>query len=106
MSLGDQVRNSQIWKSIFRHPAPRDRRNRVVVMLTNFFLHLHPVSINKQGIALSYTWCMGGITFFLFLVETVTGVLLMFYYRPTVEWAYQDIVNLRAVTTLGVLRDT
>jgi len=105
MSLGDQVRNSQIWKSIFRHPAPRDRRNRVVVMLTNFFLHLHPVSINKQGIALSYTWCMGGITFFLFLVETVTGVLLMFYYRPTVEWAYQDIVNLRAVTTLGVLRE-
>ena len=74
-------------------------------MLTNFFLHLHPVSINKQGIALSYTWCMGGITFFLFLVETVTGVLLMFYYRPTVEWAYQDIVNLRAVTTLGVLRE-
>ena len=45
-------------------------------MLTNFFLHLHPVSIKKQGIALSYTWCMGGVTFFLFLVETVTGVLL------------------------------
>ena len=54
-------------------------------MLTNFFLHLHPVSIRKQGIALSYTWCMGGVTFFLFLVETVTGVLLMFYYRPTLE---------------------
>ena len=40
------------------------------MMLTNFFLHLHPVSIKKQGIALSYTWCMGGATFFLFLVET------------------------------------
>ena len=75
MTLGDYIRDSQIWKSIFRHPAPYDRRNRVVVMLTNFFLHLHPVSIKKQGIALSYTWCMGGITFFLFLVETVTGVL-------------------------------
>ena len=56
-----------------RHPMPVDRRNRIVVMLTNFFLHLHPVSIKKQGIALSYTWCMGGVTFFLFLVETVTG---------------------------------
>ena len=44
-------------------------------MLTNFYLHLHPVSIKKQGIALSYTWCMGGVTFFLFLIETVTGVL-------------------------------
>ena len=80
---------------------PQDRRNRIVVMLTNFFLHLHPVSIKKQGIALSYTWCMGGVTFFLFLVETVTGVLLMFYYRPTLEWAYNDILALRDVTSLG-----
>src|SRR5205823_10910829 len=89
----------------FRHPAPRDRRNRVVVMLTNVFLHLHPVSVRKSGIALSYTWCMGGITFFLFLVETVTGVLLMFYYRPTLEHAYNDILSLRDVLTLGILRE-
>src|SRR6187431_1639116 len=104
-SLGEIVRESQIWKSIFRHPAPVDRRNRIVVMLTNFFLHLHPVSVRKQGIALSYTWCMGGTTFFLFLVETVTGVLLMFYYRPTLEHAYNDILALRDVVTLGILRE-
>src|SRR5580658_1497882 len=97
MSIGETIRNSQVWKSVFRHPMPQDRRNRIVVMLTNFFLHLHPVSIKKQGIALSYTWCMGGVTFFLFLVETVTGVLLMFYYRPTLEWAYNDILARRDV---------
>ena len=105
MSVGDWIKTSQVWKSIFRHPAPRDRRNRVVVMLTNVFLHLHPVSVRKSGIALSYTWCMGGLTFFLFLVETVTGVLLMFYYRPTLEYAYIDIQNLRDVVTLGILRE-
>ena len=105
MSIGDFIRNSQVWKSIFRHPAPRDRRNRVVVMLTNVFLHLHPVSVRKSGIDLSYTWCMGGITFFLFLVETVTGVLLMFYYRPTLEHAYHDIEALGNVVTLGILRE-
>lgn len=105
MSLGESIRNSQVWKSIFRHPAPKDRRNRVVVMLTNVFLHLHPVSVRKSGIALSYTWCMGGITFFLFLVETITGVLLMFYYRPTLEYAYNDVYDLRAVATLGILRE-
>ncbi|MGE3808389.1 MAG: cytochrome b N-terminal domain-containing protein, partial [Gemmataceae bacterium] len=64
-----------------------------------------PVSVRKSGISLSYTWCMGGITFFLFLVETVTGVLLMFYYRPTLEHAYNDILALRDVATLGVLRE-
>ena len=105
MSVGDVIRNSQIWKSIFRHPAPKDRRNRVVVMLTNVFLHLHPVSVRKSGINLSYTWCMGGLTFFLFLELTVTGVLLMFYYRPTLEHAYNDILMLRDVTTLGILRE-
>ena len=48
---------------------------------------------------------MGGITCFLFLVETITGVLLMFYYRPTVEWAYNDMLALRDVVSLGVLRE-
>src|SRR3954465_11503277 len=105
MAIGDWIRNSQIWKSIFRHPAPRARRNRVVAMLTNVFLHLHPVSVRKAGINLSYTWCMGGLTFFLFLELTVTGVLLMFYYRPTLEHAYNDILMLRDVLTLGILRE-
>ena len=105
MSLGDRIRNSQLWKSIFRHPAPVDRPNRVLVVLSNFVLHLHPVSIKTHAVRPSFTWCMGGITFFLFLVETVTGVLLMFYYRPTVEWAYNDMLGLRDVVSLGVLRE-
>jgi quinol-cytochrome oxidoreductase complex cytochrome b subunit len=105
MSLGKKIRNSQLWKSIFRHPAPVDRRNRVLVVLSNFVLHLHPVSIPRHALRLRYTWCMGGITFFLFLFETITGVLLMFYYRPTVEWAYHDMLALRDVVSLGVLRE-
>src|SRR3984885_7505716 len=105
MAILDKIAETQLWKSVFRHPMPTDRRNRVVVMLTNFFLHLHPVSVKKQGIALSYTWCMGGTTFFLFIVEVVTGVLLMFYYRPTLEHAYNDILALGNVVTLGVLRE-
>jgi quinol-cytochrome oxidoreductase complex cytochrome b subunit len=48
---------------------------------------------------------MGGLTFFLFLIETVTGILLMFYYRPTLEFAYNDIIALREHVPLGVLRE-
>ena len=48
---------------------------------------------------------MGLIAFYLFMVEVVTGVLLMFYYRPTLEWAYNDILNLRDVISLGILRE-
>ena len=103
--FGDYVRGSQVWGSVFRHGVPRDRRTRAMAILSNVFLHLHPVAVRKSGIRLSFTWCMGGLTFFLFLVEVVTGVLLMFYYRPTVEYAYYDIQQLRAHVTLGLMRE-
>jgi len=105
MSLFDRLRNSQFLRSIFRHPPPVDRKNRVLVILSNFVLHLHPVSIKKHAVRMKFTWCMGGITAFLFLVETITGVLLMFYYRPTFEWAYHDMLALRDVVSFGVLRE-
>src|SRR5437870_6583183 len=101
----DYIRNSQPWNAIFRHGVPRDRRTRVMAIMSNVFLHLHPVAVRKSGIRLSFTWCMGGLTFFLFLAEVVSGVLLMFYYRPTIEYAYQDIQDLRAHVTLGILRE-
>jgi len=101
----DYVRESQVWSSIFRHGIPRDRRTRAMAVLSNVFLHLHPVAVRKSGLRLSFTWCMGGLTFFLFLVETITGLLLMFYYRPTAEYAYHDIVYLRADVALGTMRE-
>jgi quinol-cytochrome oxidoreductase complex cytochrome b subunit len=105
LNFGELIRNSQIWKSIVRHPLPVDRRNRGAVVLTNLLLHIHPVSVRPHALRLSYTWCMGGVTCFLFVVETITGVLLMFYYRPTLKFAYSDLAALRDVTSLGILRE-
>src|SRR5687767_8322849 len=96
---------TQAWTSIFRHDRPSTDRNRVLVMLSNVFLHLHPVRIRKSGVKLRYTWCMGGMSFFLFLSLTLTGTLLMFYYRPTLEYAYTDIVGLREHVPLGIMRE-
>ena len=103
--LMESVKKSQIWKSIFRHDIPRDERGRAQVVLTNVFLHLHPVRTPKSGIRVRYTWCMGGLTFFIFMVEVVTGIMLMFYYRPTLEYAYSDIVGLREHVPLGIMRE-
>jgi len=99
------VRGTQVWKSIFRHGPPNTPRNRALISLSNLFLHLHPVKMRRAGIRISYTWCAGGLTFFLFIVETVTGLLLMFYYRPTGEYAYSDIQALGAHVPLGVMRE-
>ena len=48
-----------------------------------------------------YTWGMGGITFYLFIVLTFTGVLLMFYYHPTKVDAFRDILYLEHDVPFG-----
>ena len=97
--------SSQLWKSIFRVGIPNTNRKRVLAMLGNVVLHLHPVKTRKSGVKMRYTWCAGGVTFFLFLVLTFTGLLLMFYYRPTVEYAFVDILDLREQVPFGIMRE-
>jgi len=74
--------------SIFRHKHDDTPRNRALGVLSNVFLHLHPAKINRDAVRYSYTWGMGGITFYLFIVLTLTGVLLMFYYHPSKVQAF------------------
>ncbi len=103
--LLNYIRGTQVYKSVFRHAMPENVRNRALVVLSNVFLHLHPSRVRTSGIRLKYTWCMGGLTFFIFLVEVITGLLLMFYYRPTVEYAYVDIIDLAEQVPLGIMRE-
>jgi quinol-cytochrome oxidoreductase complex cytochrome b subunit len=94
---------SQIYRSIFRRGYDDSPKNRVLAIAGNVFLHLHPALIPRGALAYRYTWGMGGISFYLFLVLTVTGVFLMFYYRPTTAHAYADVVDLEATVPFGLL---
>jgi quinol---cytochrome c reductase cytochrome b subunit, bacillus type len=51
----------------------------------------------------SYTLCLGGLSFFLFILLTVTGIFLMFFYRPTAAQAWDDIYTLQTSVTFGLL---
>ena len=103
MQVWQRVKQGPLWKSLFRHGYPDSRKNQSLAVFTNVFLHLHPVKVRRHALAIPYTWCMGGLSFFLFLVLTLTGTLLMFYYRPTTEWAYSDIKDLETVVIYGQL---
>src|SRR3954447_26171819 len=95
---------TQIWKSIFRVSHDRsDPRNRSLAVLSNVFLHLHPAKVNRDAVKYNYTWGMGGITFYLFIVLTFTGILLMFYYHPTKVQAFRDILYLENDVPFGKL---
>jgi quinol-cytochrome oxidoreductase complex cytochrome b subunit len=96
--------DTQLWKSIFRVSHDRsDPRNRSLAILSNVFLHLHPAKINRDAVRYPFTWGMGGITFYLFIVLTFTGVLLMFYYHPTKVDAFRDILYLEHDVPFGKL---
>jgi len=103
--LNSYISKTQLWRSVFRHGRPRDRQTRALVVLNNLFLHIHPASIRRSALKPWYTWGMGWITFYLFIFELVTGVLLMFYYRPVAEYAYQDMQGLRSHVAFGLLRE-
>ena len=72
------------------------------MVVDNLWLHLHPTKIRRHAIRIRFTWCMGGVTFLLFLYLVVTGVVLMFYYRPVGEYAYADIKYLEFDAPFGM----
>jgi quinol-cytochrome oxidoreductase complex cytochrome b subunit len=54
-------------------------------------------------VKVSYTLCLGGLSFFLFILLTVTGIFLMFFYRPATATAWGNIQTLETAVTFGSL---
>jgi cytochrome b6 len=53
--------------------------------------------------AIRWYFCLGGITFALFLIQGVTGILLSLYYRPTTGEAYESILFIMNNVRFGWL---
>lgn len=104
--LADAVTESFVWKSVFRVGFPNSLLKRMAVMRSSFIMHILPTKVGVHGLKLYYTWCMGGITLFLFLLLTLTGVILMFYYVPEEHRAFNDMKDLYFMVPYGrVLRN-
>jgi quinol-cytochrome oxidoreductase complex cytochrome b subunit len=88
-------------RKIFRTGLPRTPQEELQAVHRTVFLHLHPTRLSADRMKISFTWCLGGLSFLLFLVTVFTGALLMIYYRPTLENAYADILDLRYSVFLG-----
>lgn len=80
--------------------SPREASDSVV---RNFLLHVFPAYVTKLGISLTTTFWLGSITWILFLILTVSGVILMFVYVPSVERAYQSMKDIEFVVSYGAI---
>ncbi len=102
-SLLGKLRESALWRSMFRSGYPSTDENRAMVMFNSLFLHLHPVKVKKHSLKISYTWGLGVIAVYLFLLLTITGGILMFLYVPSVNHAYQDMQSLETSVPFGMM---
>ncbi len=93
----------RVWKSIFRHVWPTNARLRSEVILSNLFLHIHPVKVYKDTLKITKTFGLGVISLYLFIILTITGILLMFYFIPHTERAYHDMHDLEFAISFGMI---
>src|SRR3990172_2763831 len=91
------------FRSIFRHPFPKDDLGRAYTMYSNFFLHFMPVKSHENSLKATYTFGLGLISLFLFFILTATGVILMFYYIPSTDHAYARMKDLQFAISYGTV---
>jgi len=70
---------------------------------STFFHHLHPVTIPKREARFRYTFGLGGISAFLFVILVVTGALELFYYIPSTEEANKSVQVITFLVPYGWL---
>ena len=81
--------------------ADQYRRKRIRKVTQNFFLHIHSTRVHPHALQPTYTFGLGVMLGFLFLVMIVTGVLLMLNYTPSVEAAYNSVKDIVHVVPGG-----
>jgi quinol-cytochrome oxidoreductase complex cytochrome b subunit len=89
--------------SFLRSGRPSSDRSRAAVMFNNFFLHVQGVKTHINTLRPTYTLGLGLASLFLLLITVVSGVLLMIYYNPSIENAYNTVKDINYVVFGGKL---
>ena len=66
-----------------------------------FLLHLHPRLIPEPAAKVRFTLCLGGLALWMFVLEAVTGALLLLHYVPTMSGAYSSVQQVTHVVPYG-----
>lgn len=69
---------------------------------SSFWEHVRPKRLSASALKLSSTFCLGGLSFFTFMIEAVTGTLLLFYYEPGAK-AFASVGVITNLTPYGSL---
>jgi quinol-cytochrome oxidoreductase complex cytochrome b subunit len=91
----------RLWSTMFRSGAPTSDRTRSTFVFGNVFLHLHPARTHRWSLRATTTLGLGIASFSALVITILTGVLLMFYYKPYPAAAYDSIKDIHYVVPTG-----
>ncbi len=80
-------------------PILRWLRERYDIAAMEAFIHKKEVPIHKHSV----WYYFGGITLFFFVIQVFTGILLLLYYRPTAEAAFESVQFIMTEVRFGWL---
>ncbi|MCI0607019.1 cytochrome b N-terminal domain-containing protein [bacterium] len=92
---------SRFYHTMFRSGKPESDRTRSTFIFGNVFLHLHSTRVHRWTLKWTTTWRLGIAALSSFLLTLITGVLLMFYYKPYPDVAYDSIKDIHFVVPTG-----
>ena len=79
-----------------RRPDPR-----LAVHTRSFWLHIRPRYYHEAATRFTHTFRLGLLATILLIIEALTGVLLMFYYTPSPDRAYGDMIRIVSGVPFG-----
>ena len=93
---------TRIYHSIFRFRAvPQNELEQSRAVADNFFFHIHSAKVRERSLRFKTTLGLGLLTLNVFIILCITGVLLMFYYVPSPDEAYQRMQDLNGAVFFG-----
>ncbi len=91
-------------RAILRGDPPTEKPNpRYKVHVTSFLFHIRPKFYLKGSTYWWHTLRLGWLSTIFFMVEIITGMILMVYYVPSPAEAYGSILNLHSNVMFGEL---
>lgn len=89
------------YETVFRSGKPVSDRTRSSFVFGNVFLHLHTTRTHRWSLRWVTTYGLGIAALSSFVLTLITGVLLMFYYKPYPQVAYDSIKDIHFVVPTG-----
>lgn len=91
------------WRSTIRGEAAPRPNPRMRVHANSFWYHIRPRALPLEATAWYYTAGLGWMSMFFFVLEAITGLVLMVYYTPSPNQAYADMLRIMSDVPLGRL---